>query len=300
MKFQILHHNKEKIRENFTEVNYENIVDNQKTELIVSGSTSILNQEELAKYPFLKYIIHCCSGTNNIDQDYCKTHQIQIFNSPTANINATAEHTVALILTAQRKILAADKSIREGNWDRDKFQGKEINDCTIAFIGFGNIARSVLKKLSGFNPKEVLIFDPFLSQEQITSKTINNINTKKVELGELLTQADIISLHLPLSLQTKHLIAKDQFNLMKKDSIIVNTSRGEIIEEDDLYDYLISNKKAFAALDVFENEPNINPKLKELKNCILTPHISSMTKVAQEKMIMEAKENFERFLKLNK
>tara|TARA_Y100000310_G_scaffold341823_1_gene442303 strand:- start:2438 stop:3340 length:903 start_codon:yes stop_codon:yes gene_type:complete len=298
MKFKILHHKKEQIKNIFNDKSYELTDDNQATELLVTGSTTNLKKEELTKYPNLKFIVHCCNGTNTIDQGHCKNNNIQIFNSPTANINATAEHTVALILAALRKIPAADKSIREGLWERDLFLGREINESTIGFLGFGRIARLVLEKLSSFKPKKVIAYDPFLSQEQIDQVTPKGLNVKviKSELDDLLKEAEIISLHLPLLPTTKHMIGKDQFEMMKDKTIIINCSRGGIIDEAVLIEALKSNKIAAAALDVFEGEPQVNPKLFDLDQCIMTPHIASMTAKAQSRMILEAKENFEKHL----
>ncbi|MBT4445911.1 hypothetical protein HOA92_00435 [archaeon] len=287
MNIQILHKNRDLVSTYFQEAKYQVTQNNQEVETIVSGGTNELSKEQLQLYPNLRNIIHCCNGTNTIDINFCKQNNIQIFNSPTANINATAEHTVALILSTLRKITQANKSMKQGNWNRDQYFGKEINECQIGFIGFGRIARLVNQKLSNFNPKKILAYDPFLTQEQMGE------NTTKVELTELFKEADIISLHLPLLESTRHMISKDQFDLMKTESILVNCSRGGIIDESALIGFLNKNQAAAAALDVFENEPNVNQKLFELPNLTLTPHLGSMSKKAQLRMITEAKENFE-------
>jgi D-3-phosphoglycerate dehydrogenase / 2-oxoglutarate reductase len=290
MKIKILHKNKAAVSNYFQAPKYQVAQTDAAVELIISGATTDLNKEQLSKFPSLKFIIHCCNGINTIDTEYCKQQNITIFNSPTANINATAEHTTALILSSLRKIPQADQSMREGFWRRDQFLAKEINQCTIGFIGFGKIARIVNQKLSSFNPKQILAYDPFLTQEQITNSAKN---VTKVDLEQLFKEADIISLHLPLLDSTRNMISEPQFNLMKQDCVIINCSRGGIIDETALIKFLNNNQLATAALDVFENEPNNNSQLFQLPNIILTPHIASMSKKAQEAMVTEAKENFE-------
>lgn len=300
MRYTILHPKAIQIKDYFADPLFIPTVNNEIVEIIISGAANDLSTNILLNYPKLKYIIHCCNGINNIDQEYCKQNSIQIFNSPTANINATAEHTVALILASLRNIVAADTSIREGKWERNQFLGKEINECTIGFLGFGNIARLVQKKLASFEPQRIIAYDPFLSQEQIDQVAPSGTKVIKAELNELLKQSDIISLHLPLLPATKHMIAKDQFELMKNDSIIINCSRGGIIDEDALYDALTNKKIAGAALDVYDDEPVVNPKLFKLTNCTMTPHLASMSRKAQQRMIFEAKENFENYINQNK
>ena len=300
MKYQILHHNHDEVQIHFKENKYQLTSDNQETKLLVVGSTTILKENVLKKYPSLKYLVVTCNGLNNIDQEYCKNNNIKIFNSPTANINATAEHTAALILASLRNILPSDKSIRRGKWERKLFIGTEIRENNVGFIGFGRIARLVCQKLESFSPKNIYAYDPFLTQEQIDQVNSTSLKVNKVELNELLSKSTIISLHLPLLPKTKHLISKDQFNLMQKETIIVNCSRGGIIDETELIEALTTNKIKAAALDVFENEPEVNPDLFKLPNCILTPHLASMTAKAQESMITQAKESFEKYLQAQK
>ena len=287
MKTKILHPKKNQVSRYFQEPQYQLTENNEEVELIISGSSTDLSKEQLQKYLQLNNIINCCNGINNVDQEYCKQNNITIFNAPTANINATAEHAITLILTALRKITQADRSMRQGYWKRELFMGREINECNIGFIGFGRIARLVNEKITSFKPKQILAYDPFLSQEQMGAAAT------KVELKQLIKEADIISLHLPLLDSTRNMISTDQFKLFKPETIILNCSRGGIIDETALIEFLKNNNGAAAALDVFENEPEIKPQLLELPNITLTPHLGSMSKKAQERMITEAKERFE-------
>ena len=193
--------------------------------------------------------------------------------------------------------MPSKKQIIQEIYGENDDMGKEINDSSIGFLGFGRIARLVLTKLSAFEPKSVYAYDPFLSQEQMDDvNPVKQIKVQKAELNELLAQSTIISLHLPLLPETKHMITEEQFQLMQKDTLVINCSRGGIIDEEALCVALKEHKIAGAALDVFEGEPQVNPKLFELENCILTPHIASMSDKAQTRMILEAKEAFEAHL----
>ncbi len=248
----------------------------------------------LTEYPNLKYIVTCSNGINHIDKNYCKEQNIKIINSPTANINATAEHTISLILTALRKIPQANQTMKQNRWDREEFYGKELNECKIGFIGFGNIAKLIHKKLQSLEPNSFLCYDPFLTKEQIEEYQ----NCTKIEdLNTLFKEADIISIHVPLLDQTRNMIAKEQLNMMKEDTILLNCSRGGIVNEADLINHLENNKNFTACLDTFENEPTPNENLTKLQNAICTPHLGSMTRKAQTAMITEAAENFTKAIK---
>lgn len=284
MKILILHPNS-KVTDYF--YNYE--VSNN-PDILVVGASNQINSEVLKKYPNVKNIINCCNGIDNIDQTYCKKHDINIFNAPTANINAVAEHTVALILSLLRKIPEANTHVHSGQWKRFSFLSQELKDLKIGIVGFGKIGQLVYKKLQSFEP-EFLIYDPIFTREQIDKFDRCSL----VSIDELISTSDIITLHVPLLPETKKMISKKEFDLMKKGAMLINTGRGELIDEEALINVLNSGK-IFVAIDVFTNEPKINPKFFNLPNTILTPHISSMSIEAQKNMILEAKLNFEKSL----
>ncbi len=300
MKTTFLHHNPN-IASYFQEQLYEATESQAETEIIVAGAKTELDAISLANYPKLKYIIQCSNGINTIDTEYTKHREIKIFNAPTANANATAEYVVALILSCLRKIPFADKTIKEGKWERRKFTSREIRELNIGLIGFGAIAKLVHKKLTGFDPKQFLVVDPFLSKEQIEIDE----RTKKVEIDQLLKESDIITIHVPLLDATRNLINTEEFKTMKDQATLLNCSRGGIVNEQALITALEEGEKnegkqLFAALDVFPNEPEVNPELLNFDNLILSPHIASMSKSAQERMILEAKRRFEESLEQEK
>ncbi|MBI2410271.1 MAG: hypothetical protein HYV32_00040 [Candidatus Kerfeldbacteria bacterium] len=283
MTIQILHHNHNLVSPYFTEY-----TQSDNPEIIVSGAKQKLPAEVLQRYTKLQYIIQCSNGIDNIDTAYCTKKGIQIFNAPTANINATAEHAVALMLALLRHIPAANADVRAGNWHREQFVGKELSDLKVGIVGFGKVGQLVYKKLQGFEP-EFFIYDQAVEQTWICDYE----QCSAVSFEELLSQSDIITIHLPLMDETRHLFSEKEFAKMKDGALLINTARGGIIDEEALLRVLKTGKIS-AALDVFPDEPNVNPKFIQLNNVILSPHIASMTEGAQRRMIEEAKEHFER------
>ena len=278
-----MHHNPE-VRNYFTE--YEESSD---PEMVVASAKTPLSSDVLGAFTSLKYIVQCSNGLNTIDLRYCKEKGIKIFNAPFANANAVSEYVVASVLSVVRKLILADRTIKSGKWEREKFYAKEVKDLKIGLIGFGNISKLVHKKLRAFDCS-FLVVDPFLTAEQIEIDS----HTKKVEHTELVSSADVISVHVPLLDATRNLLSEKDFSLMKNGCIVINSSRGGIVNEEDLIKHLKSGKLN-AVLDVFVDEPNVDSRF-FLDNVLLSPHIASMSSSAQENMITEAKENFERFL----
>ena len=259
-------------------------------DILVSGAGNAVTGIILEKYPNVKHIINCCNGIDNIDQNYCKEKNIRIFNAPTANINATAEHTLALLFSLLRKIPQADRHIRSGQWDGQRFLSRELKDMTVGIIGFGKIGQLIHKKLSAFEPN-FLVYDPIFTKDQVEKYT----RCALVSLDTLIHTADILTLHVPLLPETTKFISKKEFDSMKDEAMLINTGRGGLIDEEALFNALRSGKIS-AAIDVFENEPKINPGFFSLPNIILTPHIGSMSIEAQKNMILEARANFEKSL----
>ncbi|WP_318153029.1 hydroxyacid dehydrogenase [Metabacillus arenae] len=246
--------------------------------LIVRNQTKV-DQELLSAALHLKVIGRLGVGLDNIDVKAAKNHGAKVVYARNANATSVAEYVMTAILSASRPLLLADQDIREGGWDRKRFTGEEISNKTIGLIGLGEIAHRVAKRANSFGMK-VIGFDPFMTDyEHIISETGVE---KYSSLKEVLHQSDFISIHVPLTADTKHLISHKELDSMKANSYLLNTSRGGIIDESALTDALVANKIAGAYIDVLEEEP-INPShpLLQCKNAILTPHIAGLTNESQ-------------------
>lgn len=214
-------------------------------------------------------------GIDNVDVEAATIHGVLIVKVPGHyEREAVAEHTIGLIIAALRKIKDAHASLMAGTWeDRIKYIGRELSSKTIGVIGFGNIGRRVAEILTKGFKARVIVYDPYVADEEIRKE-----GAEPREFDELLGEADIITLHCPLIAETKYLINKDSIRKMRENVIIINTARGQLIETKSLIDALIEKKIAYAALDVFEEEP-IPPEhpLLKLDNVLLTPHIAAYT-----------------------
>ena len=242
--------------------------------LVIRSATSI-SVETLEKAPNLKYVIRAGEGTDNIDKKACEAKGVKVSNTPGANNNSAAEHAIALMMSALRKTPIANSSMKSGKWEKPLFTGNELAGKKIGIVGFGRIGQIVAKRLAGFDV-DVLFYDPF-----IQSSDLSYAKAAK-DLDHVFSESDIVTIHVPLMEQTKNLITKDQLNLMKSDSFLINAARGGIVNEEDLFDILKNNKIKAAAFDVFATEPlEEDSKLRTLENLILTPHIGASTQEAQ-------------------
>jgi D-3-phosphoglycerate dehydrogenase len=206
---------------------------------------------------------------------YAKKNNIIVMNTPGANTNATAEHVFSLFLTLYRNITEANKSTHEGLWEKKKFKGLELKDKKLGLIGFGNVASRVSQIAKGFD-LEVSTFS-----KSFEARKINYPEVKSLDLDELISSSDIISLHCNLPIDGKPIINKSELNQMKKNAIIINTARGNLINEIDLKEALDNSVILGAAIDVYSEEPAKNNILFGTKNLILTPHIAASTFEAQ-------------------
>jgi len=216
-----------------------------------------------------KVIVKYAVGINNIDLDAASEKGIYIANVPNYCIEEVSTHTIALLLNLIRKISIYDKSTKEGNWNpliaNPLFR---IKNKTLGIIGFGNIGKRVAEKIQAFG-LSLLIHDPMISE-----KTISAYNAKKVDLNTLLIQSDFISLHCPLNKSTKYLIDFKEIEMMKKNVILINTSRGEIVNQQALFAAIRKGKMSGAALDVLEKDPPDLSKIIKVDNIIYTPHVA--------------------------
>jgi D-3-phosphoglycerate dehydrogenase len=224
----------------------------------------------------LKVIGRAGIGLDNVDVPAATKKGIVVMNTPQENAIAAAEHTIAMILSVSRKIPQATGSMKAGKWEKKKFMGVELYNKTLGLIGIGVIGTIVADRARGLKMK-VIGSDPYLSKEVAEKKAVD-----LVSLDELLRRSDFVSIHTPLTDETRNLIDQKAFRKMKKGVILVNCARGGIINENDLYNAIKEGKVAGAALDVFEKEPAIGNPLLELEEVISTPHLGAATEEAQE------------------
>lgn len=241
---------------------------------IITLLTEKIDKEVIDSLHRCKIIANCAVGYNNIDVRYANEKNIIVTNTPDILTDATADLTVALILACARRLGEGERMMRDNKftgWKPQLMLGLEMKNKTVGIIGAGRIGYAVAKRMRSFGTK-IIYFD-----RKNNLKFEKEFSAKRFTLDALLKRADIVSVHLPLDKKTFHVLNKDNLKLMKKDSVIVNTSRGEIIEEKSLIE-LLKKKKIFAAgLDVYEGEPVINPELRKLENVFLLPHIGSAT-----------------------
>jgi len=242
-----------------------------------------LSAEIIEEANALKVISKYGIGLDNIDINMATNKKIIVTSTPTANLDAVADLAFGLILSLARRIPEADKKTKSGAWG--KIIGKSVWEKTIGIIGLGNIGKQVVKRAKGFE-MNILVFD-IVEDKKFAQK----FGIKYVNLEELLRKSDYITIHIPLNDATRNMISYEEFEKMKKDAFLINTSRGGIVNEEALYNALRNNKLRGAALDVYNNEPPRESTLKELDNVIMTPHIGAYTEEAIENMSIQAAQN---------
>ncbi len=237
----------------------------------------------------LKIIANYAVGYDNIDVEEAQKRNILITNTPGVLTDSVADHAVALLFAVARRIVEADKYTRQGKyqaWGPKMFLGGDIIGKVLGIVGLGRIGFAVAERMkNGFNLK--VVYYDIKRNEELEKEH----GFEYRELDDLLKEADFISLHTALTDETHHLINKERLGLIKPTAYLINTSRGPIIDEKALVEVLKEKKIAGAALDVFENEPELTPGLAELENAVLTPHIASATKETRNKMAEMAANN---------
>jgi glyoxylate reductase len=250
--------------------------------------TDILDRRVLESVKGVRIISNCGAGFNNVDLQTATRLGMMVTNTPEVLTNATADLTWALIFVVSRRILEADRCTRGGKfreWHPMLFLGSEISRRTLGIVGAGRIGTAVALKSRGFEMK-LLYCD-----ERPNPRLESEIGASFVALEELLRLSDFVSLHVPLTDRTRHLIGEREFGMMKKTAFLVNTSRGPVVDEKALVRALKSGRIAGAGLDVYENEPEPEPELKELDNVVLLPHIGSATFETRTRMSVLAAKN---------
>lgn len=256
-------------------------------EIVVIRSATKLTKEVLDKAEQLKIIARCGVGIDNVDLDFAKSKNIFVTNSPSANLISVVELTVALIISASRKLSLADLHLKKGEWNRSQFLGYELFGKTLGIVGFGKAGRLVAERMKSFG-MSVVFYDPYVTDW--------NGSEESIKLDDLLRTADVVSIHVIKTKDTENLISKDMLDLLKPSSIIVNTSRGGVLDEDYLFELLESDKIFGAGLDVYSNEPPKNVDRYNGLNLVTTPHIGASTNEAQLKAGLETIENIKKIL----
>lgn len=244
---------------------------------IAVRSDTRITAEVVAAAPKLKVVGRAGVGVDNIDIEAATDGGVIVMNTPTGNTLATAELTFTHMLCGTRPIVQACAGMRAGRWDRKKFTGSELSQKTLGILGMGRIGAEVAKRAQAFN-MTVLGYDPYLTESR--AKTLG---VKLSSLDEVIENADYITVHMPLTADTKHMLNADAFGRMKDGVRVFNCARGGIIDEAALIEALQSGKVAAAGLDVYEDEPPAEDSpLRQIENLVLTPHLGASTQEAQE------------------
>ncbi len=238
----------------------------------------------------LKVIGRAGIGTDNIDKDAASKAGIIVMNTPFGNMITTAEHAIAMMFAVARQIPEASTSTHAGKWEKSKFMGVELTGKTLGVIGAGNIGGIVCDRARALRMK-VMAYDPYLGEEKA-----EKMGVKKVELEELLANADFITLHVPYTDQTANILSAENITKLKKGVRIINCARGGLVDEQALADALKSGHVAGAAFDVFAVEPAINSPLFNLPNVVVTPHLGAATTEAQENVALQVAEQMSDYL----
>lgn len=288
----------------------------KKVEILSSFIYSKLDAETLRKMPELKCIATRSTGYDHVDLDYCRKNNIAVYNVPHYGENTVAEFTFGLLLTISRKIIESVRRVQSGSFDFIGLRGFDIAGKTVGIVGFGNIGKRFANMCLGFEMK-VLVSDPFLKKAEA-----KKFGVELVDFDDLLARSDVISLHVPLTPKTKHIVNKQTIAKMKKGVILLNTARGDLIDSTALLDGLYKKKVAFAGLDVLEGEQMIKDELELLREdskkkydmqilledhmlmnhsrVYVTPHNAFNTQDALERIVKTSLENINFFLKKKK
>ena len=216
-------------------------------------------------------------AVDNIDLEAAKKHGVTVLNTPEAPSGSVAELTIGLMLALARGISLADRSMKEGKWTKKELEGTLLNGKTLGLIGLGNIGTKVAKVAKAFGMKILVT-----KRTPPGRELLETLDAEYVPLEELLRRSDVVSVHVPLTEQTSNMIGAEELSLMRKGAILINTSRGCIVDEDALLEALKSGKLGGAGLDVYRVEPPLNLELVRLPNVVCTPHIGAQTEEAQK------------------
>ena len=245
-------------------------------DVLVVRSRTKVTREIIEAGEKLKVVGRAGAGIDNIDVEAAKEKGVKVLNTPEAPAIAVAELTIGLLLSLARQIPRANSSMKEGRWAKKEFRGWQLNGKTFGVIGLGHIGEKVARLAKAFGMKILIT-----KRTPPSPEILKELEAEFVSLDELLGRSDIVSLHVPLTPQTHHMIGEREIRLMKDGAFIINTSRGAVIDEKALFNALKSGKLGGAALDVYEVEPPKDYSLMKLPNVVCTPHIGAQTVEAQ-------------------
>jgi glyoxylate reductase len=265
---------------------------------LLSLLTDTIDRTVIAAGEKLRIIANYAVGFNNIDLKAATARKIAVTNTPDVLTETTADLTFALILAAGRRVAQADRFLRAGKfrgWSPELFLGEDVYGKTLGIIGLGRIGRAVARRARGFD-MQVIYYEPKRFDRDLEREAGAVYQT----LDALLRRSDFVTIHLPLTRETKHLISYREFAMMKKTAVLINTSRGPVVDERALALALRTNRIAGAGLDVYEREPSVEPELIRSPNAVLLPHIGSATRATRTKMALMAADSIIAVLVKNK
>jgi glyoxylate reductase len=259
------------------------------------GCVGIMSQvmdpirETVLSTPGLKIVSNVAVGFDNIDVPAATAHKVMVTNTPGVLDDATADFAFTLLMAAARRIVEADSFTRQGHfrgWAIDMILGADVFGATLGIIGAGRIGRGMAHRAKGFNMR-VLYYDP----HPLPADAEEQLGVTRADLGRLLVESDFVSVHVPLTQETHHLLSAPQFGQMKRTAILINTSRGPVVDEAALAEALAAKRIAGAGLDVYEREPAVHPGLLSMPNVVLAPHIAIGTVRTRSEMSAMAARN---------
>ena len=258
--------------------------------LVVRSATKV-TADLIAAAPQLRVIARAGTGVDNVDVPAASARGIVVMNAPGANSVSVAELAVGLMLAMARHLPAADAAMKQGKWEKKKFLGEEVRDKTLGLAGLGRIGQEVARRAAAFGMR-IIAHDPFIS-EQVAA----DLGVELVSLDDLFARSDYVSLHMPANEKTRHLVNAERLSGAKMGIRLINTARGDLIDEQALADAIESGQVAAAALDVFQTEPPPDQRLQKLPQVVATPHIAASTREGQELVGVETAAAMRDFLK---
>jgi len=260
-------------------------------EAIVVRSATKVTAPLIQAAPKLRVIARAGTGVDNVDVPAASTRGIVVMNAPGANSISVAELAVALMLALARHVPAADAAMKQGKWEKKKFLGEEVREKTLGLAGLGRIGQEVARRAASFDMR-IIAHDPFISED-----VAGDLGVELVSLDDLFARSDFLSLHMPSTPTTKNIVNAERLGKAKKGIRIINTARGDLIDETALADAIESGHVGGAALDVFQKEPTVDHRLQTLPQVVATPHIAASTREGQELVGMETMAALRDFLR---